>query len=337
MFFEDILGQDDAKRLFKAQIQQDKPGHAYILNGEDGSGKTMLAEAFAAGINCEAGEGRPCCQCHSCKQAMSHNHPDIIYLDLYEDNKKKTKKKSYGVDDIRNKINATVDIAPYNGRYKVYIIDDAQAMGVESQNALLKTIEEPPEYVIILLLTNNAGSFLQTIISRCIQIDTRPLPDETIRGILKKEYNMVDYEVDVCVSFAQGNLTKARNLASSEEFHGIKDSVVGILKKIHSITTADMNDYVAVLKKDDSRIGEYLNLFTLWYRDVLLYKSTGSDKGVIFREDLFTLKTQSSRYSYDGLNRIFEAIEEVKRNLSANVNFELTLELMLITMKESYT
>lgn len=331
MYFEDILGQNEAKRLLITQIEKDMPSHAYIFNGEDGSGKMMLAEAFAAGINCEAKEGRPCCQCHSCKQAMSHNHPDIIYVNKADD------KKAYGVDDIRDKINATVDISPYNGRYKVYIVDEAQLMGTAPQNALLKTIEEPPEYAIIILLTNNAGGFLQTILSRCIQIDTRPLPDDTIRSILKNEYQMVDYEIDVCVSFAQGNISKARKLASSDEFHEIKDSVVGLLKRIHSVTIADMNDFVAILKKDSAKIDEYLNLFTLWYRDVLLYKATGSDKGVIFREDLFTLKTQSNRYSYDGLNKILEAIDKVKKNLSANVNAELALELMLITMKENFS
>lgn len=331
MFFEDILGQDEAKKLFMTQIKQNKPSHAYILNGEDGSGKMMLAEAFAAGINCESEGDRPCCNCHSCKQAISHNHPDIIYINKDKD------KKTYSVDDIRDKINATVDISPYNGRYKIYIVDQAELMGTAPQNALLKTIEEPPEYAIIMLLTNNAGSFLQTINSRCIQVDTRPLPDDTIRRILKTEYQMVDYEIDVCVSFAQGNISKARNLAGSEEFHEIRDSVVGILKRIHSISVADMNDFVAVLKKDSAKIDEYLNLFTLWYRDVLLYKATGSENGIIFKDDMFTIKTQSNRYTYKGLNSIIEAIDNVKRNLSANVNFELALELMLITIKENYS
>lgn len=150
---------------------------------------------------------------------MSHNQPDIIYL-THE------KPATISVDDIRSQINSDIVIRPYNSDYKVYIVDEAEKMNEQAQNALLKTIEEPPSYAVILLLTTNAQAFLPTIRSRCILLETKPVPDALVRGELMKRYEIPDYQADMSVAFAQGNMGKAIALAQSQEFADRKEMVL---------------------------------------------------------------------------------------------------------------
>ena len=147
--FKDVVGHKDIINYIRNAVQEDKVSHAYILNGERGSGKKMLAALFAATLQCEKGGPDPCNVCHSCIQAESGNHPDIIRVQHEKPN-------TISVEDIRTQVNNDILIKPYQGPYKIYIISEADLMTPQAQNALLKTIEEPPEYAVIFLLTENA-------------------------------------------------------------------------------------------------------------------------------------------------------------------------------------
>ena len=137
LVFKDILGHEQIKEHFKNAVETGKVSHAYILSGEAGMGRKSLANAFALSLLCEKGKPEPCMQCHACRQVLSGNHPDLIYV-THE------KPASIGVDEIREQINNTIMIRPYSSYYKIYIVDEAEKMTVQAQNALLKTIEEPP-------------------------------------------------------------------------------------------------------------------------------------------------------------------------------------------------
>ncbi len=139
--FKDVVGHKDILKYISSAVENNRVSHAYILNGERGSGKKMLANLFAMTLLCETGDNEPCGKCHSCKQAESGNHPDIIRVTHEKPN-------SISVDDIRTQVNNTVDIKPYQGPYKVYIIPQADMMTPQAQNAILKTIEEPPAYAV---------------------------------------------------------------------------------------------------------------------------------------------------------------------------------------------
>ena len=159
--FKDVVGRKDLVSYIQKAVTQKQISHAYILNGERGSGKKMFAQLFAMTLQCERGGAEPCNECHSCRQALSGNHPDIIRV-VHE------KTNTISVEEVRVQINNDIMIRPYNGKYKIYIVPDADMMTVQAQNALLKTIEEPPEYAVIFLLTENAESLLPTILSRCV-------------------------------------------------------------------------------------------------------------------------------------------------------------------------
>ena len=230
--FADILGQEAIKEHFTKAIAFHKVSHAYILTGEKGKGKKALPNAFALSLLCEKGGTEPCLECHSCRQVLSGNHPDLIYV-THE------KPASIGVEDVRSQINDTMAVRPYNGGYKIYIVDEAEKMTVQAQNALLKTIEEPPAYGVILLLTSNEDAFLSTILSRCVQLKLKPLKDSVVKTYLEETMGVKEQDADVYTAFARGNLGKAIHLASSEDFKLMHSEMLYLLNHLKEMDIAD--------------------------------------------------------------------------------------------------
>lgn len=328
MLFQDIIGHQEIIEHFQKAISYGKVSHAYILNGPDKSGKMMLAERFAAALQCDKGEQEPCMSCPSCSKAESRNHPDIIYL-------QHEKPATISVDDIRKQINNDIAIKPYYGPYKIYIIDEAEKMNQQAQNALLKTIEDPPLYAVILLLTNNADIFLPTILSRCITLNLKMVPDTVIRDYLMKNCQVPDYKAEICTAFAQGNVGKAIQLAENEDFNELKNSAVQLIKRIKDIELYEMMGAIKHITTYKLQINDYFDLLMVWYRDVLLYKATADINSLIFKDEIYDIKNQASKSSYSGIETILQALEKAKLRLNANVNFELVMELLLLTMKEN--
>lgn len=326
--FKDILGHEQIISHLQNAITMDKVSHAYIINGPDNSGKRMLAEAFAAALQCEKGGSEPCGECHSCKQAEGRNQPDIIYVSHEKPN-------TISVDDIRGQVNNDIVIKPYSSRYKIYIVDEAEKMNVQAQNALLKTIEEPPAYAVILLLTSNADAFLPTILSRCVTLNIKVVPDERIKKFLMSRYQVPDYQADVCVAFAQGNVGKAIQLASSEDFNELKTATLQLMKRVRDINLYEMTVAVRQIGEYKLQINDYFDLMMIWYRDVLMFKATGDVNGLIFKDEVYDIKRQAEKSSYNGIEQILQALRKAQVRLNANVNFDLVIELLLLTIKEN--
>lgn len=326
--FQDIVGQEQIKEHLQNGLRTKKISHAYIINGEKASGKEFIAKIFAMALQCEKGGDEPCHECHSCKQALSGNQPDIIYVSHEKPN-------TIGVDDIRAQLNNDVVIKPYSSPYKVYIINEAEKMTVQAQNAILKTLEEPPEYAVIFLLTTNVNSLLQTILSRCVVLNMKPASDQLIKKYLMEEMQIPDYKAEVCVAFARGNVGKARLLASSEDFDNVKAEALSLLKYIHDM---ELQEIVAAIKKITEyklEINDYLDICAIWYRDVLLFKATNDVNHLVFREEIQALRKVAGRSSYEGIESVIEALEKAKTRLNANVNFDLTMELLMLEIKEN--
>lgn len=326
--FQDILGQEQIKEHLQNVLSTGKVSHAYIINGERSSGKEFVARVFAMALQCEKGGTEPCEECRSCRQALSDNHPDIIFVTHEKPN-------TISVNDIRSQVNGDVAVRPYSGRYKVYIVNEAEKMGVEAQNALLKTLEEPPEYVVILLLTSNVNILLPTILSRCVLLNMKPVPDEAVRRFLCTQMQIPDYKAEVCVAFARGNIGKAKALASSEDFDKVKAEALSLLKYIQEM---DLNEIVSAVKKITEYkldVGDYLDICVIWYRDALLFKATSDVNHLIFREEVQALRRTAQRSSYEGIENIIKALDTAKKRLDANVNFELVMELLMLTIQEN--
>ena len=242
---------------------------------------------------------------------------------------------SIGVDDIRSQINDTVAIRPYSSKYKIYIVNEAEKMTGQAQNALLKTIEEPPAYVVILLLTTNQELFLPTILSRCVQMNLKPLRDGDIKTYLVQKEKISEDKAEVYAAFARGNLGKAVHLAESEEFQAVYQTMLALLKHLRSMDIAELMETIRKLKDDNLNLDECLDFMQLWYRDVLMFKVTKDMNLLIFKEEYSAINDMSKNSSYQGLEAVLESIEKARARLRANVNMELVMELMLLVMKEN--
>lgn len=326
--FKDIVGQESIISHMKNTIKLNKISHAYIINGEKGMGKKTIAKIFSMTLQCEKGGDEPCMQCHSCKQAISNNHPDIRWI-THE------KPSTIAIDEVREQINNDILIKPYSSKYKIYIVDEAEKLTVQAQNALLKTIEEPPAYGIIMLLTNNKDSFLQTILSRCVALEMRPVASTDIINYLREKEKIPDYQAKMVVNFAGGNLGRAIRLASMEEFNELKDMVIRHLTGICDASVTDISGYVKEAATFKDNIAEYIDLMVAWFRDVLIFKASKDINQLIFKEDISLIEKYVIRISYNGINRIFEAADKVVLRLRANVNFDLTIELLLMCIREN--
>ncbi|MBE5946770.1 MAG: DNA polymerase III subunit delta [Lachnospiraceae bacterium] len=327
MGFENIVGHEDIIRHFKSSIEMDKISHAYIINGEVDSGKKMLAKAFATTLQCEKGGVEPCDKCQSCLQVETGNHPDIITV---------THEKAgvISVDEIREQVVESIGIKPYKSKYKIYIVPDAQLMNIQAQNAILKTIEEPPEYGVILLLTSNLDKLLPTVQSRCMVLNTKPIRERDMLGFLQKNMGLTEDKAYFCLDFAQGNLGKAIKLATNDEYVQVIDSVVDVMKKIFDLDVDDLASAVSHIEQFKMSIDDYLDLMMMWYRDVLMFKVTGNVDKLLFKGEYSSIKKQAAMLSYKAIEDNINAIEIAKKRLNVNANFEVTMELLLLTLKE---
>lgn len=325
--FGAIVGHEQIINHMKNSILQDKVSHAYVLVGEAGAGKKTLANVYAMTLQCEKGGAVPCKTCDSCKKANSRNHPDIIYVEH-------EKSDSIGVDEIRSQVVDDVAIRPYNGRYKIYIISDADKMTPQAQNAVLKTIEEPPDYAVFLLLTTNVDALLPTIRSRCVRLDVRPVSDALVKQYLVENMHVPEHEAELETAFAQGNIGKAEKAADTSYFDEMAQKVLYILKYASKM---EVHEWVEALKKiseGKQDIYDQLDIVQVWFRDVLMFKATREVDNLVFKREINSIKEQASQRSYEGIENIIDAADKAKVRLQANVNFDLAMELLFLTIRE---
>ena len=335
----DILGNERIKEHFITAVRHKKISHAYIMEGDKGSGKKMLATAFSKILQCEnrenAGVAEACGKCESCIQMEHKDHPDVIWVSHEKPN-------VISVGKIREQVVNTVDIMPYKGPYKIYIIDEAEKMNVAAQNAILKTIEEPPEYAIIFLLTTNRGAFLDTILSRCILLETKPVSGKMVEKYLGEKCSVPEEEAEFAAGFSLGNIGKAESIVLSEEFRDLKDITLSILRYIHEIQSYEIADKVKEYKKYKNRIDDFFDIFLMWFRDILLLKADNSPntdvsrKRIIFKNEYAYLKKQAEKLDLDAIDYIINRVNRARVRIKSNVNFDATLELLIIEARREF-
>ena len=237
--FDTIIGQDHIREHLRATLTSGRVSQAYLFTGENMSGKEFIARIFANALVCEHPEDgyEPCGKCKSCIQAASANHPDIITVSH-------DKATVLSVDCIRTEVVDTMGIKPYSSKYKIYIIRDGEMMTEEAENALLKTIEEPPEYGIIIIITKQLEKLLPTIQSRCVIINTKPVKEKDIRDYLSNELGIEEEKITFAIEYGQGNLGKAILLATNEEYEGLVRSVIDLECNIFDMTLDEISEAI---------------------------------------------------------------------------------------------
>ncbi len=323
--FLNVIGHEKNIEHLEKAIASNQISHAYIFNGEEGIGKLTTAKAFAKAVLCETKNS--CGVCQSCVQADSNNHPDIIYL-THE-------KKGISVDDIRTQINNTIDIKPYSSDYKIYIINDAEKMNVQAQNALLKTIEEPPAYAILILVTNNKETFLETILSRCVVLNFGPVKNDQVEAYIHEHYRLGNSREDLAISYSGGNIGKAIHVMESDDFHELKNHTFHMLAHMNEWSVHDILLYLKQLEGYKESINEFFDIITTYYRDILILKVSGLPNKTVFKDRFSLMKKQSVYLSFEGIDTIIKEVEKAKVRLEANVRFDVAVELLLFVMKEN--
>ncbi len=326
--FSDIVGQEQIKEQLQGSIREKRIAHAYILNGESRSGKEFIAKIFVQTLQCEQQGEEPCGECRSCRQVKSGNHPDIIYVPHEKPN-------TFSVDDVREKINDTVDIKPYASPYKVYIIPEAEKMTPQAQNAILKTIEEPPEYVVFILMTTGTDMLLPTILSRCIVLNMKPVRDDEMRSYLINVLHVQESRAEICIAFARGNVGRAKALAESEDFSKIRTGALSLLKNIREMDSNEVMESLKEIRTYGFDINDYLDIMVVWYRDVLLFKATHDMNHLIFRDEITSIQKVAQVSNYEGIEEILQALENARRRLKNAVAEDLTMSLLLMTIQEN--
>ncbi len=325
--FHQIIGHESIIEHLQNSIQAGKVSHAYIFHGEEGMGKKLLASVFAKTLQCMEGGIRSCNKCLSCMQSETGNQPDVAWV-THE-------KLSISVDDIRVQVNGDIRIKPFSSPYKIYIIDSAEKLTEQAQNALLKTMEDPPEYAVILLLVKNINVILPTILSRCVVLNLKPVDKKTIKAFLMEQYQIPDYMAEVAADFSGGNVGKAVKYASSEDFERKKEDVLHILRYIDEMELSEVISGIKTISENKPVIEDYIDLMMLWYRDVLMLKATNNPNLLLYKNEFPFIKKQANTRSYEEIENIIGGMEKAKIRLKANVNFDITIELMLLKIKEN--
>ncbi len=331
--FDEIIGHRLVIEHLKNNIRHNKVSHCYIFYGPDGCGKREVAKAFAQMLLCE-GDTSPCGTCTSCIQVSRDNSPDVRWV-IHE------KPQVFGVEDVREGLNRDIVIKPYRGTHKVYILDDAELLNVQAQNAILKTIEEPPSYAVIILLTNNREILLETIRSRSVMVDFKPLAKNQVAQYMQSHYEPSS-ERDFAIRYAGGNIGEAIKLLEDEKK---RDMVRDVLDTLSGIFCMNMEGLMDALKKlaDYKDVGHVcLNWMLLWYRDVSVCRFMAqelspeqAEKYLYFPDYVLTLQRAAKAYTPQALGKILESISQTYGRLRANVNFELALEMLLLDMMKT--
>jgi len=345
--FEDVKGQDHIVTTLKNQIRADRIGHAYLFCGTRGTGKTTVAKILARAVNCEHPvDGSPCGECPSCKQILAGTSLNVVEIDAASNN---------GVENIRE-IREQVQYRPTQGRYKVYIIDEVHMLSTGAFNALLKTLEEPPSYVIFILATTEANKIPVTILSRCQRYDFRRITIDTIAARLSElmEKEGVDVEekairyvakagdgsmrdalslLDQCIAFYLGQkLTYDKVL----EVLGTVDTEI-FSQMLRTILAGDVTGSIRTLETLLNRgkeLGQFVTDFTWYLRNLLLVKSADETEELldVSTENLKLLKEESTMVDDETLIHYIRVLSELSGQLRYAAQKRVLVEVALVKL-----
>ncbi len=321
--FDQIVGHDNIIQHMQHAYSMSKISHAYILEGDEGMGKKRLAGTYAKLLQCEnPRDGKACHSCSSCKQFESSNHPDVIHITP-------TKKTGYGVNDIREQILQDIHIKPYKSQYKIYIIEKADTMTVQAQNSLLKTIEEPPSYGVFFLLATNTRRFLQTILSRTVTLVLKPIALDLIQAYMQETYALTAEESKLYSSFSRGNLGKAILLKESPTFLEQRERMYKVLDLFIKGRGYDIMEGVHILEESKDEIHDDLDILISLIRDVLYMEAVQNQAGLIHQDKVRAINQLAMQQKSDRLVGLVHNIYQFKNQLRLNVNYGLSLYVML--------
>lgn len=292
--FNNILGNDNIKELLINAVKNNKASHSYMFVGTEGIGKRLIAKEFAKMILC-TDENKYCSKCKSCMEFDSDNNPDFRIIE--------PDGNSLKIEQIREFQNKVAE-KPIISNRKVYIINDSDKMTAEAQNCLLKTLEEPPEYVTIILIGSNESAFLDTIKSRCMILRFNKISDENIVKFLEENYQ-TKVNSQIMLDAFQGSIGKAIQLQDKQDEYEQIENIIVNLESRDKIDTLNKADVIYKAKEEKFEILDYINII------------------------LLDLAKKSGKYA-----SCINIVEDTKRRLQSNANYDMSIDNMLLKLWE---
>lgn len=306
---EQIIGHQEEIAYLQRIIEQDKPAHAYLFSGSRGLGKRNIARSFVKGL----------------QKSSSTTLHDCKIID--------TKGKSIGVDLIREKLVEDTIIAPFSKPYKIYLIYHAEKLTPQAQNAMLKTLEEPPSYVVIILLVNDETKILPTVKSRCVQLRFVAPPEEQSIEFLMKRQNLTREQASLMVKLSDGNVGRAITFADAYEDGKFWKSCHQVLTHLEEMKTYEILSFVKTMTEDN--VDFFLAILYAFYKDMLYYKLSRDANAIVLKDLRTTILKNVNTMSYEAMYNSVDAIVEAIRRLQANANRVTVFEILLLTIKEN--
>lgn len=308
MYFRNIIGQEFAKKYLTNSINNNKLSHAYMFEGIDGIGKKKLADELSKIL---------------LNSENIDNSPD--YINIYPDG------NSIKIAQIR-KLQTDIIIKPHKD-YKLYILNDAEKMTIEAQNALLKTLEEPPEYAIMILITSNKDTLLDTIKSRCEILKFLPISLFDLKEYLIKT-GVEEQRAQLLATFSRGSIKKALELSESAEFAVMRDDIQSYIQTILDRNIVEILEIPSQMDKYKPEIINILDMVINYFRDIMLLKEK-VDKSMIINSDKITfVQNMGKKISYSQVSKIIDIIEETKKKIRSNCNFNISIQVMALNIYE---
>ena len=330
-----VVGQTRIITLLQRSLERDSLAHAYFLAGPPNVGKMTLAINLAQAINCPAAEP-PCGECVSCQKIASANHADVQIIGLTKkENSSETRlRKEISIDQIRQ-LQPSVSLPPFEGKYKVYIIDRAEFLSTEAANCLLKTLEEPTDKVIFILLTTNEKLLPATVVSRCQRLELTPLSATEAENALTAHWNIEPQKARLLARLSHGCLGWALSAVSDESRLMQRKEKIEKLLEIISTDYEERFTYAAQLAtqfvQNREPVQEVLDLWLNWWRDLLLVK-TGCGDIITNIDYLATLIEMAECYRLNQIKAFIDSIRAAGKQLRQNANPRLALEVLMLDM-----
>src|SRR5690554_4455181 len=328
MAFIDIIGQEAAIQIIRDELLSGRLHHAYLFMGKEGMGKKTLALQFARALNCREEEADSCDSCLSCRKIMHFNHPDVRLIEIEEG-------YSIKIEQIRE-LQKDIVFKPYETERKLYIIDGADRMTDEAANSLLKTLEEPPKYAIIILLAEEGDKMLPTVISRCQQLSLAEIPVETLEELLLERGADRDTAA-LLARLAEGSPGYALRMLEEEEYLSLRRDLLDFLKYLPETDAPgifEKSEEIARIMDEDADRTPFpvFDLLLNWYRDIILYNQ-GAQKQIINIDYMESIKALNEIYRLEELIGIIEEINNTRNMVNSNVKKELALGVLFFKIR----
>ena len=321
----EVIGHDWARELLSRGLRTGRVRHAYLFTGPPQIGKRTLALDFARALVCQ-GDNPPCGECQNCQKVQRGVHPDVQVIAPSDG--------TFKIDQVRA-LQREAALRPHEAPRKVYVLVDFQQATVEAANALLKTLEEPPEHVVLLLTATEADLLLPTIVSRCQVLALRPLPGAVVEEALQHRWGVDTEQARLLSRLCGGRLgwavEAAQESAILERRRAYLDELVALLEqgRVERMAYAER-----LSRQPPLVVQEVLETWTTWWRDVLLV-ATGSRSEPSNADRIETLQILAARYGLEEARQAIKELQEARWRLEHNANLRLTLEVLLLSLPEN--